>query len=221
MPMPPRTSERVLPHPVSYHVPVFTPSELSRFTSQLTQPWDPDEEEEGKGVRLYGSPIVDQYSSSQVWEDRYVRWPWVGPEVTSDSDSDEEEDDEDNSGRPRGPHYNSGRHPDACQVCLRFDQERVLLLCDQCNLAWHTHCLRPRLRVVPRENWYCTQCQNSLVRSAQRANRSSPSRLSRSEWQSQTLENARLMRRTNRATAFIKTECDFTEVFQLLSTFKF
>ena len=45
-----------------------------------------------------------------------------------------------------------------CQSCHRGDQEEVLLLCDNCGLGFHTHCLRPPLPGVPEEDWFCPIC---------------------------------------------------------------
>ena len=33
-----------------------------------------------------------------------------------------------------------------------------LLFCDGCDAAWHLHCLRPKLLVVPVDDWYCPTC---------------------------------------------------------------
>jgi hypothetical protein len=36
-----------------------------------------------------------------------------------------------------------------CEVCSFPDDEHLLLLCDQCNCAWHAYCLDPPLEAVP------------------------------------------------------------------------
>ena len=46
----------------------------------------------------------------------------------------------------------------ACRICLLPDNEALLLLCDGCNNAAHTYCLKPPLASVPRDAWYCAAC---------------------------------------------------------------
>jgi hypothetical protein len=38
-----------------------------------------------------------------------------------------------------------------------------LLLCDKCDEAWHTWCLRPQLWYVPDEDWFCPKCQHAML----------------------------------------------------------
>lgn len=45
-----------------------------------------------------------------------------------------------------------------CIVCGRTDQEDILLLCDNCNDAYHTHCLG--LDDIPEGDWFCPNCIN-------------------------------------------------------------
>ena len=45
-----------------------------------------------------------------------------------------------------------------CEVCQRGDREHILLLCDSCDLAYHTTCLATPLDRVPRGSWYCDLC---------------------------------------------------------------
>ncbi|KAF6838698.1 PHD-finger domain-containing protein [Colletotrichum plurivorum] len=53
--------------------------------------------------------------------------------------------------------------PRVCPVCDSGDQEDVLLLCDGCNAAYHTHCIG--LSGVPQtESWYCFECPSSPSR---------------------------------------------------------
>ncbi|KAK2013006.1 PHD-finger domain-containing protein [Colletotrichum eremochloae] len=53
----------------------------------------------------------------------------------------------------------------ACPICESSDHEEVLLLCDGCNAAYHTHCIG--LSGVPQtEYWYCFECaENNAGRS--------------------------------------------------------
>lgn len=43
-----------------------------------------------------------------------------------------------------------------CIICGRSDQEDVLLLCDNCNDAYHTHCLD--IDGIPEGDWFCPNC---------------------------------------------------------------
>ncbi len=45
-----------------------------------------------------------------------------------------------------------------CRVCQFGDREGHLLLCDECDDAYHTFCLVPPLPDVPRGDWRCPQC---------------------------------------------------------------
>ena len=38
-----------------------------------------------------------------------------------------------------------------------------LLLCDNCDDAWHTWCLRPQLWYVPDDDWFCPKCQHAFL----------------------------------------------------------
>jgi hypothetical protein len=37
-----------------------------------------------------------------------------------------------------------------------------MLLCDTCDHAFHMHCLKPRLKVVPKGQWHCSGCRKIL-----------------------------------------------------------
>ncbi|KAF9872615.1 hypothetical protein CkaCkLH20_09794 [Colletotrichum karsti] len=48
----------------------------------------------------------------------------------------------------------------ACPVCESSDHEDVLLLCDGCNAAYHTHCIG--LPEIPEtEYWFCFECSDN------------------------------------------------------------
>eukprot|EP00954_Amorphochlora_amoebiformis_P014988 1171883-Amorphochlora_amoeboformis.AAC.3 len=46
-----------------------------------------------------------------------------------------------------------------CMVCYHGNDTHVLLLCDECDDAYHTYCLDPPLARVPAEQWYCHKCR--------------------------------------------------------------
>lgn len=45
-----------------------------------------------------------------------------------------------------------------CEICSHGDREERMLLCDDCNLGYHMHCLNPPLVDVPTGSWYCDNC---------------------------------------------------------------
>lgn len=48
-----------------------------------------------------------------------------------------------------------------CRVCAGKEDEHNLLLCDECNSAYHLSCLNPPLTSIPEEDyWYCPECKN-------------------------------------------------------------
>ena len=48
--------------------------------------------------------------------------------------------------------------PIACIACGRDDEDHKMLLCDGCDKGYHTHCLVPKLSVVPDAEWFCYEC---------------------------------------------------------------
>jgi hypothetical protein len=52
-------------------------------------------------------------------------------------------------------------HPSRpCPVCNSAENEEVLLLCDGCDAAYHTHCVD--LDSVPRGPWFCMECEDAF-----------------------------------------------------------
>lgn len=47
-------------------------------------------------------------------------------------------------------------HP--CPICNSAEREDVLLLCDSCDAAYHTHCIG--LEGIPDGDWYCMECRH-------------------------------------------------------------
>ncbi|CAF1411650.1 unnamed protein product [Rotaria sp. Silwood1] len=50
-----------------------------------------------------------------------------------------------------------------CKVCSKSDRPEVLLLCDDCDDAYHVECLRPILLSVPDGDWYCPLCEHKKL----------------------------------------------------------
>jgi hypothetical protein len=74
-----------------------------------------------------------------------------------------------------------------CVICDSSDQEDVLLLCDHCDAAYHTHCVG--LDGVPEGNWFCMEC--SANGEYERAILDAPRR---SQFQPRTTGSQRLLR---------------------------
>ena len=51
----------------------------------------------------------------------------------------------------------------ACCVCSTTDRPECLLLCDDCDDAYHLECLKPILLSVPDGNWYCPLCEHKRL----------------------------------------------------------
>ncbi|KAF5670757.1 ribosomal L37ae [Fusarium heterosporum] len=45
-----------------------------------------------------------------------------------------------------------------CPICDSAEREDVLLLCDSCDAAYHTHCIG--LEGIPDGDWYCMECSH-------------------------------------------------------------
>nr|XP_057936880.1 tyrosine-protein kinase BAZ1B [Doryrhamphus excisus] len=56
-----------------------------------------------------------------------------------------------------------------CKVCRRKGDDEKLILCDECNKAFHLFCLRPVLHRIPEGEWLCPACQPTLARRGTRS----------------------------------------------------
>lgn len=50
-----------------------------------------------------------------------------------------------------------------CKVCRRKGDDEKLILCDECNKAFHLFCLRPALYRIPVGEWLCPACQPTVA----------------------------------------------------------
>ncbi|XP_055029510.2 tyrosine-protein kinase BAZ1B [Misgurnus anguillicaudatus] len=56
-----------------------------------------------------------------------------------------------------------------CKVCRKKDgEDDKLILCDECNKAFHLFCLRPALYRIPAGEWRCPACQPMTARRSSR-----------------------------------------------------
>uniref|UniRef100_A0A3P8YRP8 Bromodomain adjacent to zinc finger domain 1B n=1 Tax=Esox lucius TaxID=8010 RepID=A0A3P8YRP8_ESOLU len=55
-----------------------------------------------------------------------------------------------------------------CKVCRKKGEDDKLILCDECNKAFHLFCLRPALYRIPQGEWLCPACQPAVQRRCSR-----------------------------------------------------
>lgn len=51
---------------------------------------------------------------------------------------------------------------------LPSGEDDKLILCDECNKAFHLFCLRPALYRIPQGEWLCPACQPAVQRRCSR-----------------------------------------------------
>ncbi|KAI1313921.1 hypothetical protein EDD11_002384 [Mortierella claussenii] len=51
-----------------------------------------------------------------------------------------------------------GEEPDVCEICRTENDLDKMLICDGCELGYHTYCLTPPLQQIPKTDWYCAKC---------------------------------------------------------------
>ncbi|CAK6957790.1 tyrosine-protein kinase BAZ1B [Scomber scombrus] len=56
-----------------------------------------------------------------------------------------------------------------CKVCRKKGDDEKLILCDECNKAFHLFCLRPALYRIPAGEWLCPACQPTVARRGSRS----------------------------------------------------
>uniref|UniRef100_A0A182KDU6 Bromodomain adjacent to zinc finger domain protein 1A n=1 Tax=Anopheles christyi TaxID=43041 RepID=A0A182KDU6_9DIPT len=56
-------------------------------------------------------------------------------------------------------HWSRSAERICCMICRRKGDPGLTLLCDECNRACHTYCLKPKLKEVPAGDWYCKRCR--------------------------------------------------------------
>uniref|UniRef100_A0A4W5RYB3 PHD-type domain-containing protein n=1 Tax=Hucho hucho TaxID=62062 RepID=A0A4W5RYB3_9TELE len=49
-----------------------------------------------------------------------------------------------------------------CEVCGKASDPARLLLCDDCDVSYHTYCLDPPLHTVPKGGWKCKWCVSCM-----------------------------------------------------------
>ncbi|KAG6384816.1 hypothetical protein SASPL_153635 [Salvia splendens] len=46
----------------------------------------------------------------------------------------------------------------SCKVCEQRDSSKNMLICDNCEDAFHTSCYNPRITILPLSEWLCSSC---------------------------------------------------------------
>eukprot|EP01117_Protostelium_nocturnum_P008509 TRINITY_DN3049_c0_g1_i3.p1 TRINITY_DN3049_c0_g1~~TRINITY_DN3049_c0_g1_i3.p1 ORF type:complete len:470 (-),score=129.17 TRINITY_DN3049_c0_g1_i3:40-1449(-) len=65
-----------------------------------------------------------------------------------------------------------------CEICKTGEKPEELLLCDKCDLGFHTYCLSPPLKEIPETEWFCQSCKKSSEATIANAQSITPSALS-------------------------------------------
>ncbi|KAJ3687923.1 hypothetical protein LUZ61_017087 [Rhynchospora tenuis] len=59
-------------------------------------------------------------------------------------------------------HSDRSSHPDTtdktCKICGCNALNSQVLICDGCECAYHVNCIRPAVKVIPTQYWYCKSC---------------------------------------------------------------
>ena len=59
-----------------------------------------------------------------------------------------------------------------CRICRRKNDPEKMLLCDGCDRGHHLYCLKPKLKKIPEDDWYCTECKPKMrIRSPKKKHR--------------------------------------------------
>ena len=59
-----------------------------------------------------------------------------------------------------------------CRICRKKSDPEKMLLCDGCDRGHHLYCLKPKLKKIPEDDWYCTECKPKMrIRSPKKKHR--------------------------------------------------
>ncbi|KDO61902.1 uncharacterized protein LOC102629457 isoform X2 [Citrus sinensis] len=66
----------------------------------------------------------------------------------------------------------------SCKICGRSETALKLLLCDDCEEAFHVTCYTPRIKIVPSDEWFCHLCLKKKHKTLKATARKSPNIIS-------------------------------------------
>ena len=125
-----------------------------------------------KGRRRANSSSEDEHQPSEEEEDEYNSDDYL-PDNKQIDELDEEDllEKEDDEYVPRRSAKTVAKRTNediqlpssACCVCAKTDRPESLLLCDDCDDAYHLECLKPILLSVPDGDWYCPLCEHKRL----------------------------------------------------------
>lgn len=46
-----------------------------------------------------------------------------------------------------------------CKICRKKADPDQMLLCDSCDKGYHMYCLKPKLKSIPKGEWFCPDCK--------------------------------------------------------------
>ncbi|XP_074280688.1 uncharacterized protein LOC141605712 [Silene latifolia] len=65
------------------------------------------------------------------------------------------------------PSCSKSSHSRSCHVCGLIETAEEMLICDECEEAFHLSCFNPSIKKIPIDDWYCQSCakkQHNLMK---------------------------------------------------------
>jgi len=53
-----------------------------------------------------------------------------------------------------------------CSICRKKSDAEKMLICDDCEKAYHTYCHKPKVRSIPSGDWFCKRCTDKKAKEA-------------------------------------------------------